>query len=133
MEIRRLASAQHLLLAPLARGDFDYVSENLGAEFRHIEEHLAHTLDRVEGLRERLSGALNNYHSTLTKRTNEIVRVLTVFAAVLLPMSLIAGVYGMNVVIWPPGNHPMSFWGILALMASLGCGLLWFFRTRQWF
>jgi magnesium transporter len=133
MEVRRLASAQHSLLAPMARGEFDYVSENLGTEFRHVEEHLAHTLDRIECLRERLSGTLHNYHSTLTKKTNDIVRVLTIFAAVVLPLSLIAGIYGMNVPVWPPGESPQSFWGILTLMAALGGGLLWFFRTRKWF
>jgi magnesium transporter len=132
MELRRLASAQVTLVAPLARGEFDYVSENLGREFRHVQEHLAHTLDRVEGLRERLSGVLLNYHSTLTKRTNDIVRVLTVFAAVMLPLSLIAGIYGMNLPVWPPGGRPLSFWAVLTFMATLGAGLVWFFRTRKW-
>ena len=133
MEIRRLASAQRALLAPVARGEFDYVSANLGTEFRHVEEHLTHTLDRIEGMRERLSGALHNYHSTLTKRTNDIVRVLTVVAAVILPLSLVAGIYGMNLPVWPPGNLPGSFWTVLTVMACIGGGLLWFFRTRRWF
>ena len=133
LEVKRLAAAMRTLLNPLARGEFDYVSGNLAMEFRHVEEHLAHALDLLEVLRERLTGVLNNYHSTLTMHTNKIFRVLTVFAAVLLPLSLIAGIYGMNVPAWPPPDDPRSFWAILAAMGTLGSGLLLYFRTRRWF
>ena len=133
MEIRRLANAQRSILAPMARGEFDYISENLSPEFRHVEEHLAHTLDLVETLRERLSATMHNYHSTLTKKTNDIIRVLTIFAAILLPLSLVASIYGMNVAVWPPADHPISFWVILTFMTVLGGSLLWFFKTREWF
>ena len=133
MEVRRLASAQYALLAPVARGEFDYVSEHLSGEFRHVQEHLAHAVDTVDGMRDRLAGAVSNYHATLAKRTNDIVRVLTVFAAVLLPLSLVAGIYGMNVPVWPPGDQSESFWTILAAMGALAGCLLWFFRTRHWF
>ena len=75
---------------------------------------------------------LHNYHASLAERTNQIVRVLTVFAAVLLPSTLIAGIYGMNVPIWPPGDHPASFWAIILGMVVVAGGLLLFFRTRKW-
>jgi magnesium transporter len=52
---------------------------------------------------------------------------------VLLPMSLIAGIYGMNVPVWPPGDKAASFWAILTVMGIVAAGLLWFFRTRKWF
>ena len=133
MEIRRLAGAQQTLLAPVARGEFDYVSESLSTEVRHIQEHLAHSVDRVEALRERVTGALGNYQTTLAKRTNDIVRVLTVSAALVLPLTLISGIYGMNLPLWPPVDAFWSFWAVLAFMGVTAAGLLWFFRTREWF
>lgn len=132
LEFRRLASAQRSLLEPISKGDFDFVSSDLSAEFVHVRDHLTHALDRSEALRDRLNGALHNYHSALAKRTNDIMRVLTIFAAIMLPLSLIAGIYGMNVPIWPAENSQHSFWGILAVMAAIAGGLLWFFRRRGW-
>ncbi len=55
-------------------------SEQLNSEFRHVQEHLAHAIDRVDAMRDRVAGALSNHHTVLAKRTNDIVRVLTVFA-----------------------------------------------------
>jgi magnesium transporter len=132
IEVRRLAAAQRAVVSPIARGEFDYVSSNLGSEFDHVAEHLEHAMERIDGMRERIAGALQNYHAMLTKRTNEIVRVLTVFAAVLLPLSLVAGIYGMNVPLWPPAEDPRSFWAILGAMILVGAGLLWVFRERRW-
>lgn len=132
LEFRRLATAQRALLEPISKGDFDFVSRDLSEEFVHVRDHLTHALDRTEALRDRLNGALHNYHSALAKRTNDIMRVLTIFAAIMLPLSLIAGIYGMNVPIWPAEDSEGSFWGILAVMASIAGGLLWYFRRRGW-
>ena len=132
LEFRRLATAQRALVEPIVRGDFEFVSSDLSEQFLHVSDHLTHALDRGEALRDRLSGALLNYHSTLAKRTNDIMRVLTVFAAVMLPLSLIAGVYGMNVPTWPAADSTAGFWGILGVMVAVAGGLLWYFRRRRW-
>jgi magnesium transporter len=86
IEMRRLVGAQRGLLEPLAEGDFDYMSEGLSHRFRSVRSHLLHAHDRVVGLHERLAAAVQNYHATLAKRTNDVVRTLTVFTAVMLPM-----------------------------------------------
>jgi magnesium transporter len=132
IEIRRLAAAQRGLLAPLAEGDFDYLSAELSRKFRTVENHLLHAVDRVDGLQERLNAAIQNYNAALSKRTNEIVRTLTVLTAVVLPMSLIAGIYGMNLPGWPPGNSEASFWGVVAFMAVCGGAMIGVFRWLRW-
>jgi magnesium transporter len=132
LEFRRLATAQRTLIEAIARGDYEFISSELRVQYLHVSEHLMHALDRNEVLRDRLTGALHNYHSTLAKRTNDIMRVLTVFAAVMLPLTLIAGIYGMNVPTWPSDETPQSFWAILGVMAVIGGGLLWYFRRRRW-
>lgn len=132
IDVRRLAAAQHGLLGPLAEGEFDYVSEALSGSFARVQRHLQHALDRIAGLIDRLNATMHNYNSTLAKRTNEVVQTLTVLSAVVLPLSLVAGIYGMNVPIWPSGDDPVSFWKILAGMVALGAGMYAVFRAWRW-
>ena len=132
LEIRRVAASQRGLLTPLAEGEFDYVSETLGQRFSHVRDHLIKVVELIDGLRERLSGVRDNYHTAVANRTNEVMKTLTVFAAVLLPLSVVTGIYGMNLPVWPPADHPFSFWGVLVLIIVMGGGLLAYFRTRKW-
>jgi len=81
----------------------------------------------VDSLRETIVSIRGNYHAALARRTNEIMKVLTVFAAVMLPLTLIAGIYGMNLPLWPPSNHPLSFWGVMGIMTAVGIAMLIFF------
>ena len=131
IEIRRLAAAQRSLLEPLAEGEFDYVAADLSSSFRRVVDHLAHALDRIDGLRDRLNAAVQNYNSAIAKRTNDIMRTLTVLTAVLLPLSLLAGLYGMNVPL-PGSGHPASFWGMVGLMHLVAAGMLVLFRRWKW-
>ena len=60
------------------------------------------------------------------------MKLLTVFAAVMLPLTLIAGIYGMNLQLWPPSNQPFSFWIVLAVMSTIAVIMLIYFRRRKW-
>ena len=132
LEVRRVAAAQRELLTPLAEGEFDCVSERLGQRFNHIRDHLFKVVELIDAQRERLTGVRDNYHTTLAVRTNDVMKTLTVFAAVLLPLSVVAGIYGMNLPVWPPPEHPLSFWIVLATMVAMGGGLLVYFKRRGW-
>jgi magnesium transporter len=131
IEIRRLAAAQRSLLEPLAEGEFDYVAADLSSSFRRVVDHLSHALDRIDGLRDRLNAAVQNYNSAIAKRTNDIMRTLTVLTAIMLPLSLVAGLYGMNVPL-PASGGRGSFWGVVAIMVLLAAGMLALFRRWKW-
>ncbi|HEX8203767.1 MAG TPA: magnesium transporter CorA family protein [Isosphaeraceae bacterium] len=132
LELRRLAASQQELLRPLMLGEYDFVSGSLSQQFQHVRDHLSQVIDTVNGLRELLGGVYNNYHSVLTGRTNEIMKLLTIFAGILLPLTLIAGIYGMNLEGLPAAKHPMSFWWVLGGMAGIALILYWSFRRRKW-
>jgi len=132
LQLRRLANAQRQLLRPVAKGEFDFVSDLLSQRFDQVCGHLTDVIETVDGLRDRILGIRDNYHAALTHRTNEIVKALTLFAGILLPLSLVAGIYGMNLPVWPPAGHPLSFWGVLLAMGALGVALYFFFRRRKW-
>jgi len=57
---------------------------------------------------------------------------LTVYAGILLPLTLLAGIYGMNLPVWPPGDHPLRFWGVLAGMGGVAALLFFLFRRLTW-
>ena len=132
LELRRFATSQIQLLEPISEGEYDYISETLGRQFAHLRDHLLKVVEQVDGLRELANGVRDNYHTALAMRTNVIMRTLTVFAAVLLPLSLIAGIYGMNLPLWPKGDHPASFWWVIGAMAAIAGGLLYYFSKKRW-
>jgi Mg2+ and Co2+ transporter CorA len=69
----------------------------------------------------------------LADRTNDAMKALTVFAALILPLSVVTGIYGMNLEIpWPPPDHPLSFWGVLGAMILISAALLRYFRRKKW-
>jgi magnesium transporter len=133
MELRRLAMSQQEALATLSRGECDYVAESLGRRFMHVSHHLVQVIELTDSLREVLMSIRENYQSGLTRRTNEIISTLTIFASILLPMSLVAGIYGMNLRAFPSTEHPWGFPAVLLIMGTLALGLGLFFKSRRWF
>lgn len=133
LALRRIATAQRELILPLAAGEYDYVSEGLEKRFTHVRDHLTTTIDIIDSHREMLHGIRDNFHAVLANRMNEIMKVLAVFASFFLPLSLVAGIYGMNAPLWPNPDSPYTFWGILGFMALLAAGMLVYFRRKKWF
>ena len=131
LELRRLASSQRELLRPLMLGEYDFVSDSLSHQFHHVRDHLSQVLDTVNGLRELLGGVYQNYHSALAGRTNETMKMLTIYAGILLPLTLIAGIYGMNLPL-PASSEPWSFWAVLGSMAGITLLLYAYFRRKRW-
>lgn len=132
LHLRSLATSQRELLTPVAKGEYDYVSDSLEQQFSHVRDHLSQVIDLVDALRERLNGIRDNYHTALADRTNVIMKTLTIFATIMLPLTFIAGLYGMNLPLWPPPEHPLSFWGVLVAMVAVAAVLLAYFRRKRW-
>jgi magnesium transporter len=132
LELRRLATSQRELLRPLMLGEYDFISASLSQQFQHVGGHLSQVIESVNGLRELLGGVYQNYHSALSGRTNEIMKALTIYAGILLPLSLITGIYGMNVPLWPAPESPWSFWVVLGVMIVITLILYAHFRRKKW-
>ena len=132
LEVRHIAASQRELVVPLAKGECDYVNAELEPRFSHVRDHLTQVVEHIERLRELLNGARDNYHALITDRMADTVKTLTVFASVILPVSLVAGIYGMNLPVWPPSGEAWSFWVVLGGMGAIAVALLAYFRTRRW-
>jgi magnesium transporter len=131
LELRRLAASQRELLRPLMLGEYDFISGSLSQQFHHVRDHLSEVIETVNGLRELLGGVYQNYHSALSGRTNEIMKVLTTYAGIILPLTLVVGIYGMNLRL-PAADRPWGFWMVMGVMAGLTLLLYASFRRRKW-
>lgn len=132
LDLRRAASAKRDLVAPVARGEYDHISSTLSQRFGRLRDHLNQLVDQIGGLRERLDGVRDNYHSTLATHTNEAMRKLTAYAAILLPLSAVASIYGMNLGTWPGQTHWWGFWAVLGIMGLIGGSMFVYFKRRDW-
>lgn len=132
LSLRRIAASQLELLWPLERGEFPFVAGPLERRFAHVEDHLTHVIELVDSLRDRIDGVHEIYHATLATRMNNIMKTLTLFATILLPLTFIAGIYGMNLPFWPPPENPQSFWIVLGMMLGIAVAVFIYFRRRRW-
>ena len=130
--LRRAAWPQREVLSALER----FESERIGSEtrifLRDAYDHAVQIMDIVETYRDLASGLLDIYLSSVSNRMNEVMKVLTVMASIFIPITFIAGVYGMNFEHMPELGKPWAypvFWGVTL---SVVAGLLWFFRRRGW-
>lgn len=100
--------------------------------FKDLEGLVTHALESVDTYRNLLSDYLNLYHSTLSTRMNDIMKVLTIFSAIFIPLSFFAGVYGTNFQYFPELQYRYSyfiFWCFIIVVAAI---MLWYFRRKRW-
>ena len=129
---RRAASAQRELLNALSRRDAVLVPPEMVIYFRDVYDHVVATMEMIESYRDLLAGLLEIYLTQTANRTNEIVKGLTLIATIILPLTLITGWYGMNMVNLPLAEDPNGIWYVTIGMAVFTAGLLVYFRKRGW-
>lgn len=99
---------------------------------RDLYDHVIQVIDGIETIRDILSGMLDIYLSTVSNRMNEIMKVLTVIATIFIPLTFIAGVYGMNFALMPELRWKWGYPAVLAVMAGTALWMLAFFRRKGW-
>lgn len=125
-------------LNSLVRDPYDLIEDETRVYLRDCYDHVVQSIDLIENYRELTSSLTDLYLSTISNRTNEIMKVLTIFAAIFIPLTFIAGVYGMN--FDPeasPWNMPELQWTLgypfaLGLMLLVGLALLGYFWRKGW-
>ena len=135
LDLKRSAHRLHRVLIPqrnvmtrLARGEFPIISEAAGIYFRDVFDRITQLDVLVDGLREATDNAMATYLSAVGIRQNETMRILAIVTAVFLPLTLIAGIYGMNFDNMPELRWRWAYFAVLGLMASIGMSaffLLW--------
>jgi magnesium transporter len=132
MHLRRVAGPQREILNRLSRDPFPVISSKAAVYFRDVYDHLARITDLAESYRDLVTSALDAYLSVVSNRLNEIMKVLTVFTATLMPLTVMTGIYGMNFENMPELHTRYGYFAVLVLMAAMTLGMLAFFRKKKW-
>jgi magnesium transporter len=127
----RLFWRQRDLLARLLR-DEEIFRQETQIFLRDVYDGTVQLLDMVETTRELAASLVEIHLSISANRSNQIMQTLTITASIFIPLTFIAGIYGMNFEVMPELSHPLGYPAVLALMLTVSAGLLLWFRRRGW-
>ena len=132
LQLRRAIWPQRSAINALIRDSNELIGEEVRIYLRDCYDHAVQVMDMVETYRELASGLMDVYLSAVSNRMNEIMKLLTVFSWIFLPLTFITGLYGMNFEYMPGLKTPWGFWLCVAAMVTIAVGLLVFFRRSGW-
>jgi magnesium transporter len=130
--LRRSVWPLREVLHALQRGESPLVRRDTAAFFRDVYDHTVQVMEAVETFRDILSGLLDIYLSSMSHRLNEVMKVLTLIATIFMPLTFIAGVYGMNFRHMPELAQPWGYPLALGIMAATAAGMVVWFKRKRW-
>jgi magnesium transporter len=121
------------MLRGLARTS-DVVSEDAYRYFQDVGDHLARALDSIETYQDVAASVMDIYLSAQSNRMNEIMKQLTVVATIFMPLTLISGIYGMNLLrsMWPAPEDKLSFVVVVGVMVVIAAFMARWFKQKKW-
>lgn len=130
--LKSISSRQLEVLYRISHGEFPQIPENILPFFRDVHDHLMRISDLAENYRDLVGGLFDIHFAVVSNRTNDVMKTLAVVSAIILPLSLIAGIYGMNFENMPELKSPHGYWITLGAMALLTVLLLIYFWRKGW-
>ena len=131
--LRRVTVPQRDVVGRLARREFNEIDQTVAYRFRDVHDHLVRIADEAILFNDRITGLLEAHLSATSNRLNEVMKVLTIITVIFAPLTVLTGLYGMNVAIpHLPGGEPAQFWWVILFMATLAGAMLWFLRSNRW-
>jgi magnesium transporter len=131
--LRKTLVHEREVLARLSRGEFSMIDARETVYYRNVYDHLVRFNELIEGARDMASDLMESHLSSTSNRLNEIMKVLTMISTIVLPMTLVAGIYGMNFDFMPELHWRLGYGWALGLMLLSGLLPLAYFKWRKWF
>jgi magnesium transporter len=131
--MRQVVLPERDAVGRLARREFPLISEQLAYRFRDVHDHLVRLSDEAMFFQDRISGILDAHLSAVSNQLNSVMKVLTLISTIFLPLTVLTGMYGMNVTLpHMPGGEAWQFWWVVGIMFALSGGMIGYFRSRGW-
>ncbi len=121
------------VISALQRGDSSLFEARTLIYLRDVYDHTIQVIDTVETLRDTISGMLDIYLSSVSNRMNEVMKVLTIIATIFIPLTFVAGIYGMNFTNMPETKWSFGYFWALSIMALVAGAMIMYFRRKKWF
>ncbi len=131
--LRRSVWPLRELVNTVERGESQLVNKSTRIYLRDVYDHTIQVIDTVETYRDMLSGMHDTYLSSVSNRMNEVMKVLTIIATIFIPLTFIAGIYGMNFEFMPELKWHWAYFGVWAVMALVAISMVIYFRKKKWF
>jgi magnesium transporter len=132
ISIRKHVSPIRELLSTMLRSESELISEKTHVYLRDVSDHSIRVIESIESYRDILTGLLEIYISSVSNKMNEIMKVLTVFASIFIPLTFIAGIYGMNFEYMPELKWQWAYPTLWIVFITTPVALLIYFKRKQW-
>jgi magnesium transporter len=120
------------VISRLERWESPLIDKSIDIYLRDVYDHTIQVIDSLETFRDTLSGMLDIYLSSVSNRMNEVMKVLTIIATIFIPLTLIAGIYGMNFRYMPELESPWGYPMVYVVMLAVCAVMLVYFRRKKW-
>lgn len=132
IELRKIAIPMRDITVQLENTETTFIHANNYHYFRNLKFLVESVLEEIDASKQILNGMSNLYYAAQGQRMNEIMKILTVVSSIFIPLTFIAGVYGMNFLFMPELKYQYGYYLVVGVMFIIGLSLLTFFRKRGW-
>lgn len=129
---KSIKPAKEMILA-LSKLESVLINESTAIHIKELQDNIHQASDSSDSYREILSDQLNIYHTTISSKLNDIMKFLTIFSVIFIPLTFIAGIYGTNFEFVPELHYKYSYFIMLGIMLVVALGMLFYFKVRKWF
>ena len=129
---KNIKPAKEMILT-LSKIESEYIDESTNIHLKALLDNINLASDSLDSYREILSDQLNIYHTTISSRLNDIIKFLTIFSVIFIPLTFIAGIYGTNFEVLPELHYKYSYFIMLGVMLIIAIGMLLYFKRKKWF
>ncbi|WP_310832338.1 magnesium/cobalt transporter CorA [Paenibacillus pedocola] len=130
--LKKMLGPQKEVINTLNKKDLRLIDDQLQKYFSDIYENAVKISETFETYRDLMGNLREAYQSSIANRANEIMRVFTAITTIFMPLTVITGIYGMNFDNIPETHSQYGYYGVIAVMVTLGCGMLFIFRKKDW-
>ena len=121
------------MILSLSKVDSEFIDESTEVHFKELQDNINQASDASDSYREILSDQLNIYHTTISSKLNDIMKFLTVFSVIFIPLTFIAGIYGTNFDVIPELRYQYSYFIMWFVMVVVAGSMLLYFKKKKWF
>jgi magnesium transporter len=129
---KNIKPAKEMILA-FSKIESELINESTNIHFKELLDNINQANESSDSYREILSDQLNIYHTTISSKLNDIMKFLTIFSVIFIPLTFIAGIYGTNFDVLPELHYKYSYFIMWGIMLMVAIGMLIYFRKRKWF
>jgi magnesium transporter len=130
--LRKAVWPMRELINNMERCETELIRPSTDIYLRDLYDHTVRVIDTVETYRDLLSGMMDIYLSSVSNRMNEVMKVLTIITTIFVPVTFVAGVYGMNFKYMPELESPYGYWIVWGVMLIMMISMAFYFKKKKW-